>query len=281
MAPRTALVTGANQGIGLEVCRQLAAQAFSVILTSRDEKAGRAAAEKLGVEYRRLDVTKAADIAAVAADLRREGRAIDVLVNNAGISMDGFDDGVVAGTLGVNFFGALAVTEGLLPLIRDGGTIVMVSSGMGELHAYSPAIRARFADPKLTRDQLVALVNEFIADVAAGRHTQNGWPTSAYRVSKAAINALARILARDLAPRHIRVNAACPGLGADAHGRAVGVAIGGARGRSRSSGRRRSPTPPPAASSATGVRRRGDKKKPGRRFTRLPARIRLPLRPGV
>jgi NAD(P)-dependent dehydrogenase (short-subunit alcohol dehydrogenase family) len=211
MAARTALVTGANQGIGLEVCRQLADQGFEVILTSRDEKGGRTGAEKLGVEYHRLDVTKAADINLLADDLRREGSAIDVLVNNAGISMDGFNDTVVRTTLGVNFFGALAVTEGLLPLISDGGTIVMVSSGMGELHAYSPAIRARFADPNLTRDQLVVLVNEFVADVAAGRHTKNGWPTSAYRVSKAAINALARILARDLAPRRIRVNAACPG----------------------------------------------------------------------
>jgi NAD(P)-dependent dehydrogenase (short-subunit alcohol dehydrogenase family) len=211
MTVRTALVTGANQGIGFEVCRQLAVQGFTVILTSRDEKAGRAAAEKLGVEYHRLDVAKAADIAALAADLKKQGRAIDVLVNNAGVSMDGFDDRVVAGTLAVNFFGALAVTEGLLPLIPDGGTIVMVSSGMGELHAYSPAIRARFSDPKLTRDQLVALVNEFIADVAAGRHTKTGWPTSAYRVSKAAVNALAGVLARALEPRHIRVNAACPG----------------------------------------------------------------------
>ena len=211
MAARTALVTGANQGIGLEVCRQLADQGFEVILTSRDEKAGRAAADELGVAYHRLDVTQTADIAALAADLKKDGGVIDVLVNNAGISMDGFNDTVVQTTLGVNFFGALAVTEALLPLIPDGGSIVMVSSGMGELHAYSPAIRARFADPKLTRDELVALVNEFIADVAAGRHTENGWPTSAYRVSKAAINALARILAGDLALRRIRVNAACPG----------------------------------------------------------------------
>jgi NAD(P)-dependent dehydrogenase (short-subunit alcohol dehydrogenase family) len=211
IVPRTALVTGANQGIGLETCRQLKAQGYAVILTSRDEKAGRAAAKTLGVDYRRLDVTSPADIAALAADLKREGRAIDVLVNNAGISMDGFNDTVVRGTLGVNFFGALAVTEGLLPLIPDGGTIVLVSSGMGELHAYSPAIRARFSDPKLTRDQLVALVDEFVAAVAAGDHEASGWPSSAYRVSKAALNALARVLARDLAPRRIRVNAVCPG----------------------------------------------------------------------
>lgn len=211
MAERTAVVTGANQGIGLETCRQLAEMGYSVILTSRSETAGRVAAEKLGVEYRRLDVTSAEDIAALVKDLAGERRTIDVLVNNAAVSMDGFDMNVVRTTLGVNFFGALAVTDALLPLIQDDGTIVMVASGMGELHAYSPAIRARFSDPNLTRDQLVALVPEFIDAVAAGRHAKAGWPTSAYRVSKAGIVALARVLARDLAPRRIRVVAACPG----------------------------------------------------------------------
>lgn len=208
---RLALVTGANRGIGTEVCRQLAAVGFDVILTSRDDKAGRAAADRLGVAYHRLDVTVPAEIAALATDLNREERRLDLLVNNAGTSMDGFDGAVVRKTLAVNFFGALAVTGELLPLIADGGAIVMVASGMGELHAYAPAIRTRFSDPELTGDGLIALVNEFIAAVQAGDHTAKGWPTSAYRVSKAAVIAYAKILARDLAPRHIRVNAACPG----------------------------------------------------------------------
>ena len=211
MPRRTALVTGANQGIGLEACRQLRDLGYAVILTARDEKAGRAAAEKLGVDFAHLDVTDAGDIAALARDLHGDGRAIDVLINNAAISMDGFDSRVVAGTLAVNFFGALHVTEALLPLIADGGAIVMVASGMGELHAYSPAIRARFADPKLTRDQLVALVGEFADAVAAGTYAKAGWPSSAYRVSKAGVIALAKVLARDLASRHIRAVAACPG----------------------------------------------------------------------
>lgn len=207
----TALVTGANQGIGLETCRQLRDLGYAVILTSRDEGAGRVEAARLGVAFTKLDVTSAGDIAALASDLARDGRTIDLLINNAAISMNGFDIEVVRTTLGTNFFGALNVTEALLPFVSDGGAIVMVSSGMGELHAYSPAIRARFADPTLTRDQLVALVNEFIADVAAGGHTKTGWPSSAYRVSKAAIVALAKVFARDLAPRRIRVNAVCPG----------------------------------------------------------------------
>jgi NAD(P)-dependent dehydrogenase (short-subunit alcohol dehydrogenase family) len=93
--PRTALVTGANQGIGLETCRQLKAAGLDVILTSRDEKAGRAAADALAVGYHRLDVTRPPEIALIAADLRKQGQAVDVLVNNAAVSLDGFDIGVV------------------------------------------------------------------------------------------------------------------------------------------------------------------------------------------
>ena len=207
----TALVTGANQGIGLEVCRQLRDLGYAVMLTSRNEHAGRKAADRLGADYRKLDVADAGDIAALAAGLAREGRTLDVLVNNAGVSLDGFNDAVVRETVGINFLGALHVTEALLPVINDGASIVLVASRMGELHAYAPEIRARFAAPDLTRDELVALVDEFLDAVAGGRQEEEGWPTNAYRVSKAAVIALAKVLARDLAPRGIRIVAACPG----------------------------------------------------------------------
>lgn len=210
-AGKTVLVTGANQGIGLEACRQLKAAGFSVVLTARNEPEGQAAANALGVTFRRLDVTLGEDIAALAEDLRRRGSELHGLVNNAGISLDGFNGAVVRETLAANFFGALYLTETLLPLMGEGGAIVMVSSGMGELDAYGPDLRARFVDPGLTRDQLVALVGEFVAAVDAGTYREAGWPGSAYRVSKAAIIALAKVFARDLAPRRIAVNAVCPG----------------------------------------------------------------------
>lgn len=208
---RTALVTGANRGIGLETCRQLTERGYSVILTARDAADGKAAAAKLGVAFHHLDVTDSDSVAALAADLRRDGTTVDVLVNNAAISLDGFDGTVVRRTLSANFFGALAVTDALLPFMPEGGTIVMVASGMGELDAYSPAIQARFADTGLTRDQLIVLVDEFVAHVDSGDYKAAGWPGSAYRVSKAALIALTKTLARELAPRHIRVNAVCPG----------------------------------------------------------------------
>jgi len=87
----------------------------------------------------------------------------------------------------------------------------MVSSGMGELSGVSPALGQRLLDPVLTRAALVDLMRSFVSEVQRGRHAEAGWPSSAYRVSKVGLNMLARLLARELAPRRIRVNAVCPG----------------------------------------------------------------------
>jgi carbonyl reductase 1 len=196
---KTALVTGANRGLGKETAKQLESRGFRVIATSRDDR-----------EWP-LDVSNQKSVDALAEKLERENVELDVLVNNAGITMKGFDENVARGTLEVNFFGPMRVTDALAPRIRDGGNVVMVSSGMGELSILSPELRAVFSRDTLDRATLVQKMRSFIEDVAARRHEKNGWPSSAYSVSKAGLNALTRILARELAPRHIRVNAVCPG----------------------------------------------------------------------
>jgi carbonyl reductase 1 len=213
MSTRVAVVTGTSRGLGREIAKQLAARGLRVIATSRDEAAGRKSAGELGLPFHPLDVSNAASIDAFADFLAKSEGGLDVLVNNAGISLDGFDAKVARRTLDVHFGGTVKTTDRLLPLMREGARVVMVSSGMGELSCLGKELREKFADPALSRDGLVALVNRFVREVAAGTHEKSGFPSNAYRVSKVAMNAYVRILARELLsdPRAIKVNAACPG----------------------------------------------------------------------
>jgi NAD(P)-dependent dehydrogenase (short-subunit alcohol dehydrogenase family) len=181
-----------------------------VLLTSRNVGAGQAAVAALAglpVEARPLDVADAASVARFAEGLA--GTTVNTLVNNAAVSLSGFGAEVAEGTLATNTFGAAAVTDAVLPLMAPGGRVVMVSSGMGELSAFGPALRARFLDPDLDRDGLAALLREFVDAVRAGDHRGKGWPSNAYSVSKAGLNALVRIHAPQL--HGILLNAVCPG----------------------------------------------------------------------
>jgi NAD(P)-dependent dehydrogenase (short-subunit alcohol dehydrogenase family) len=202
MKDRVALVTGANRGLGAEIARQLEHKGLRVVRGSREPREG----------YVTLDVTRADEIEAVARKLAGEG-GLDALVNNAGVSLGGLDADVARRTLDANFFGAMRVTDALLPSMRKGGCIVMVSSGLGDLSAVRGQVHRRLADPKLERAELVALAESFVDHVANGTHAQHGWPSSAYSVSKIALNALVRVLARELGgdPRRILVNAENPG----------------------------------------------------------------------
>jgi NAD(P)-dependent dehydrogenase (short-subunit alcohol dehydrogenase family) len=198
---RIAIVTGANRGIGQQIARDLVARGLEVVPTSRVPRRG----------FSTLDVEDRASVEAFARAQATAG--VDVLVNNAGASFDGFDRAVAARTLAVNFFGAMHLTDALLPSMRPGGRVVMVSSGLGKLSQLGPGLRNRFDDPLLARGDLVALLESFVQDVGAGVHTGRGWPSNAYGVSKVGLNALVRVLARDLGgdPRRILVNSADPG----------------------------------------------------------------------
>jgi carbonyl reductase 1 len=216
VASELAVVTGANRGIGLEVCRQLAQRGMRVLLTSRNAERGQQAAEGLAreglaVEARQLDVADGASVASFGRTLAEAGEPVHALVNNAGVSLDGFDAEVAERTLATNTFGAAAVTDAVLPQVPRGGRVVMVSSGMGDLSAFSEALRARFLDPDLDRAGLDSLLREFVEAVRRGEHRRQGWPGNAYRVSKAGLNALVRVLTPSLRDRGVLINAVCPG----------------------------------------------------------------------
>lgn len=210
---RLAVVTGSNRGIGHEIARQLVNRGLRVIATARDADAGAKAAAEIGAEFAPLDVASVSSIDAFAEYLIQKEGGLDIYVANAGVALDGFNAEVARKTIDINFYGALRSTDKLLPLFRSGARIVMVSSGMGELSCLGPELREQFAAPNLDRTTLLGLVERFVAEVGAGTHEKSGFPSSAYRVSKVALNAYVRILARELAsdPRGILVNATCPG----------------------------------------------------------------------
>ena len=185
-----------------------------MILTSRRLEDAERAADELGrhgrVQPQALDVTDPKSVSALAAVAPRWGR-IDALVNNAGVTLPGFGADVAEATLAINFFGAMRVTDALLPTLAEDASIVMVSSGMGELSVVGPELRQRFSNPELGRQELIELVDGFVVAVERGDHARLGWPNNAYRVSKVALNALTRILARELRETQMKVNAVCPG----------------------------------------------------------------------
>jgi NAD(P)-dependent dehydrogenase (short-subunit alcohol dehydrogenase family) len=181
MNDSTALVTGANKGIGKQIARQLVAAGLTVYVGSRDPGRGRAAVDEIGGGARPLvlDVTDPDGIAAAA----RQVDILDILVNNAGVIVDGSappdaDLDAFRRTYETNVFGVLAVTNAFLPALRRSrhGRIVNISSGTGSL-----------------------------------THAPTG-QGAAYRSSKTALNALTVFYAQALAPAGILVNALAPGL---------------------------------------------------------------------
>ena len=197
---KSALVTGGNRGIGQQVARVLAGDGWDVLVGARDKAKGESAAARLRkdtggrLKAVELDVTSDASVAAAAQKLRDGAIKLDALVNNAGV----YGSRGAPETIETNFFGPLRVTLAMLPLLRDGATITNVTSGLGALGNRAVAQQRLFADPALTRDALVEYMRGFRG-------------SDAYGVSKAALNALTRILAAELAPRQIRVNATDPG----------------------------------------------------------------------
>jgi NAD(P)-dependent dehydrogenase (short-subunit alcohol dehydrogenase family) len=199
-----ALVTGANQGIGLQIAKDLVAHGFTVLVGSRNLERGEAAAKDVGPHARalQLDVTEQASIAAAAERIRKDVGRLDVLVNNAAISNTSKQPGMsvqeyskltrpsnvsldeMRAVWDTNVFGVLAVTQAMLPLLREApaARIVNVSSGVGSL--------TRNADPASPWRSIFGPV---------------------YPASKTALNAITLAMAIELESTGIKVNAACPG----------------------------------------------------------------------
>ena len=200
-----ALVTGANQGIGFQIAKDLVEHGFTVLVGSRNFERGEAAAKVIGPNAHalQLDVTDHASIAAAAGRIRSEFGRLDVLVNNAAISNTSKRPGQsveeysklnrpsnisldeVRSIWETNVFGTLAVYQAMLPLLRDApaARIVNVSSGAGSL--------TRVADPSFPYRHIFG---------------------PGYAASKTAMNAMTLTMAVELESTGIKVNACSPGF---------------------------------------------------------------------
>lgn len=201
-----ALVTGANKGIGLQIAKDLAAHGFTVLVGSRDFERGKEVTGNVGTDAHeiQLDVTDQASIAAAAERIRNEFDRLDVLVNNAAIShamkfQPGWklEEVVELGRASVvpldevravfetNVFGVIAVTQAMLPLLREApaGRIVNVSSGVGSLTLNT--------DPNFPQRAMFG---------------------PSYSASKTALNAVTLAFAIELEATPIKVNATDPGF---------------------------------------------------------------------
>jgi len=198
-----ALVTGANKGIGLQIAKDLAAKGFKVLIGARNIELGAAAAKGVGFEAQaiQLDVTDQESISAAALHIEDTLGRLDVLVNNAGISrpikpgtpIEEMRDADKVSRVEVddlrfvfetNVFGVVAVTQAMLPLLRNApaGRIVNISSAGGSLTLKD--------NPSDYSRQYVGV----------------------YQASKTALNAVTQAFAIELEGTNIKVNAACPGF---------------------------------------------------------------------
>jgi NAD(P)-dependent dehydrogenase (short-subunit alcohol dehydrogenase family) len=181
---KVALITGANKGIGLETARQLGKLGFTVLVGARDAAKGEAAAATLkseGIDARPvvLDVVKSSDIAAATALVEKDFGQLDVLINNAGVLADpgGFAGNSAATvtvshlqeTFATNLFGAVALTQALLPLLKKSpaARIVNVSSILGSNTLHSDPASPIYGSKAFAYDASKAALNSFTIHLAA------------------------------------------------------------------------------------------------------------------
>lgn len=192
---RTALVTGANRGIGLAITRQLAQKSVKVLIGARDRDKGMATrrqlrSEGLDAHFILIDVSRATSMEAAVGKIKDDFGRLDILVNNAGIMIDAqsgileLNPAVLHNTLTTNVFGPLLLAQACVPLMKANGygRIVNMASTLGSLNDIS--------NP-----------DSPFGDVFS----------PAYRLSKTLLNGITALLANALRKTNILVNSACPG----------------------------------------------------------------------
>lgn len=186
---KVVLITGGNRGIGLECCAQLARRGWTVVLASRDKALGEKAAaslakENVTVHPLKLDVTRPAEIAKARAWIEKKFGRLDGVINNAAV-LFGEDNGgylhelksgLFETTIQTNLIACYNLIREFIPMMKKQrfGRVVNVSSGYGSAASLTAKV-------------------------------------GAYKLSKYALNGLTKILADEVNPKYIKINAVCPG----------------------------------------------------------------------
>ncbi|KAK8710813.1 hypothetical protein V6N13_146122 [Hibiscus sabdariffa] len=229
-----AVVTGANRGIGFEIARQLAGHGLTVILTSRDTSVGIEAAKVLqemgfNVDVHQLDILDSELISAFIDWIKQKYGGVDILVSNAGVNYNlGYDNSVefARRVIETNYYGTKNMIKAMIPVMRPsavGARIVNVSSRLGRLNGRRNRIQDANLREKLTNLETLSeelidrTVSSFLQQVEDEIWQSGGWPQTFtdYSVSKLAVSAYTRLLAKELSDRpqgeKIYVNCYCPG----------------------------------------------------------------------
>jgi carbonyl reductase 1 len=223
---RVAVVTGSNKGIGYFIALQLGMSGLfqHIILACRDQGRASLAVESMrkelpstvSVQSEQLTIGDPVSHNSFAAKLEQSFGKVDCLVNNAGFAFKGSDPtpfrDQTKPTLDINFRGTVNFIESMIPFLKRGSDprIVNVASMVGRLSQVSPELQKKLSSPSLTMDELQALVDDFEAKAQLGTHQSAGYSNSNYGMSKLALIAATKVLARDHAGV-ISINCCCPG----------------------------------------------------------------------
>ncbi|MEM7043224.1 MAG: SDR family NAD(P)-dependent oxidoreductase [Pseudomonadota bacterium] len=223
---RIAVVTGANQGLGLALVRGLAAELGPddvVYLTARDPARGKAALESLGstraqLAFQRLDVTDEPSIADLADTLRDRHGGLDIVASNAAarITKERSQSEQVRAFVETNNHGSCRLLKRLMPFLRPGARYAIIASSFGRLSNLPPHLHPMFDTERLSLDDIEVSMDTYVEAMENGSATTDGWPDWINIPSKIGQVATARVAARLIRETRpdddILINAACPGL---------------------------------------------------------------------
>ncbi|MCJ1339224.1 hypothetical protein MMC09_004513 [Bachmanniomyces sp. S44760] len=243
------IVTGANRGLGKEICQKAINSIRGPLVLYAANRAGgdvefENVTRNVTLKFPKVDITKPSDIQSLARIVEKEHGKVDVLFNNAGILLADSPKENIKKTLDTNFRGTLRMCEEFIPLLKKDGRIVNITSTASTLGRFHDRIREQMGnpelspedkdrmiahfqstiddgsadrgqvttklhDPDLSLDEVESMMADYLNCVEDGSAGRQGWPEGCYGTSKACINAITTILARD--NPGLIINACCPG----------------------------------------------------------------------